>query len=143
MSSEKKHVLLSIKPQYAKLIVIGLKTIELRTKVPELHNGDTLAFYESSPVKMVTFIAEVDKVIVAKPELLWEQYHESLGLSKQVYDDYFYNREFAYGIQLRSVTKIQPISLSSICGEATNAPQSFRYLSSHEYQMIEHLAIHE
>ncbi len=136
--SSKKNVLLSIKPQYAKLIKEGSKTIELRTKIPKLSNGDNLIFYESSPVKMVTFTAEVDEVIVAKPEFLWEQHHESLGLSKQVYDDYFYNREFAYGILLRRVTIVNPTSLDTIFGKETSPPQGFRYLSSDEFKKTGH-----
>lgn len=134
--SSKKYVLLSIKPQYAKLIKEGSKTIELRTKIPKLSKGDSLIFYETSPVQKVTFTAEVDEVIVSNPEHLWKQHHDALGLSKQLYDDYFNEREFAYGLLLRGVTVIQPASLDSVFGKETSPPQGFRYLSNDEYKLV-------
>lgn len=138
--TSKKYVLFSIKPPYAKLILEGSKTIELRTKIPKLQKGDVLVFYESSPVKMITFTAEVDIVIIAKPEILWNQYHASLGLSKQSYDSYFKNRELAYGIILQKASAIQPTPLDSILGKGQRPPQSFVYLSSDEYELIKHLS---
>ena len=78
---------------------------------------------------MITIIAEVDKIIIAKPEILWDQHHSSLGLSKQLYDDYFEKRELAHGILLSKVTPIQPAPLDFILGKAQRPPQSYWYLS--------------
>lgn len=134
--TSKRYVLFSIKPPYAKLILEGSKTIELRTKIPKLQKGDILVFYESSPVKMITFTAEVDKVIIAKPEILWNQYHASLGLSKQSYDSYFKNHELAYGIRLSNIIAIQHAPIDSILGKEQRPPQSFRYLSLDVFESI-------
>ena len=134
--SSKKYVLLSIKPQYAKLIKEGSKTIELRTKIPKLIKGDSLIFYETLPVQKVTFTAVVDEIIVSKPEHLWKRYHEALGLSKQSYDNYFQDHEFAYGLLLKGVTIIQPTTLDSVFGKKTCPPQGFRYMSSNEYKLV-------
>ena len=138
--TSKRYVLFSIKPPYAKLILEGSKTIELRTKIPKLQKGDILVFYESSPVKKITFTAEVDEVIITKPEMLWDQHHPTLGLSKQSFDSYFKNHELAYGIKLSKVTAIQPTPLDSIFGKEQRPPQSFRYLSSDEYELIKRLS---
>lgn len=136
MKPERKHVLFSIKPMYAKLIILGSKTIELRTRIPSLQKGDVVVFYESLPVQKVTCYAEVKKVEAERPTKLWDDHHGDMALSKEVYDDYFMNRSIAYGIVLKNVTKILPTPLHEISPEIV-APQSYRYLSREEFKIVE------
>ena len=136
MKSERKHILFSIKPMYAKLITFGSKTIELRTRIPSLRKGDVVVFYESSPVQKVTCYAEVKKVEAELPNKLWDDYHGDMGLSKEDYDDYFLNRSIAYGIVLKNITRIRPTPLHEISPEIV-APQNYRYLSEEEFKIVE------
>ena len=55
-------VLISIKPKFADLIKSKKKTIEFRTRTSFKLNKAKLYFYESTPVKKVTFSAKVKKV---------------------------------------------------------------------------------
>ena len=64
---DKKYVLMSIKPVYAKLIKSGQKTIELRRIAPKVKSGDILVIYESSPVKRVTAFCEIEAMVVTEP----------------------------------------------------------------------------
>lgn len=121
---------------YAKLIILGSKTIELRTRIPSLRKGDIVVFYESLPVQKVTFYAEVKIVEAERPNKLWDDHHGDMGLSKESYDDYFLNRSIAYGIVLKNITKVRPIPLHEI-SPVIVAPQNYRYLSKEEFKIVE------
>ena len=55
-------VLMSIKPKWADLIKSKKKTIELRTRASFKLNNARVYFYESKPVKKVTFSATVKNI---------------------------------------------------------------------------------
>ena len=61
--AEKRYLLMSIKPVYAKKIKRKEKSIELRCSSPKVSSGDILVIYESSPVQRVTAYCEIDSII--------------------------------------------------------------------------------
>ena len=58
LSTLKRNVLISVRPLYAKEIVEGRKTVELRRKFPGTEAaGGTVVIYSSSPVRAVVAVA--------------------------------------------------------------------------------------
>ena len=58
-----QDVLLSVKPQYANLIVDGIKSVELRRKFPtDLRQGTRCLIYSSSPTQKVIGECKIETV---------------------------------------------------------------------------------
>ena len=133
---DRKFVLMSIKPQYAKLIKSGEKTNKLRKIAPKVNAGDILIVYESMPVKRITAFCTIDEVIIAEPEKLWERANEASGLSHDSFMRYFEGKSHAAGIKLRNVHLLkEPKPLSAISMNL-RAPQSYRYLNQKEFLIL-------
>lgn len=132
----KKYVLMSIKPVYAELIKSGKKTIELRRIAPKVNSGDILVIYESSPVKRITAYCEIDSVITAEQNQLWEMAQDSAGVTLDSFTNYFKGKVHAVGIKL-GIPQILSTSKELIEVAADlRAPQSYRYLTQDQFKKI-------
>ena len=132
----KNVLLLSIKPQYAKKIFDGSKTVELRRIKPKhLKDGDLILVYESAPVKALVGAFEVEKVIEDSIGRLWKKVENKSAISRDEYDSYFEGASTGVGIFVRDVWKLpSPISLENLKQEPYlfTPPQSFRYATDSE-----------
>ena len=133
---DKKYVLMSIKPIYAEMIKSGKKTVELRRVAPKVRAGDILVIYESSPVKRVTSYCEIESVIIAEPDGLWEMVRNEAGLTYDSFTDYFNGKLQAVGIKLGKPQMLKDSKVLSVVSEKLQAPQSYRYLTQEQFQSI-------
>lgn len=133
---DKKYILMSIKPVYAEQIKSGQKTIELRRIAPKVKSGDVLIIYESSPVKQITAFCEIETIIVAEPNKLWETAKGVAGLSYDSFARYFDGKSQAVGIKLGKVKKMRAPKELSVISVDMQAPQSYRYLSRDQFQIL-------
>lgn len=128
-----KILIVSIKPQYAEKIFNGEKTIELRKSAPRrVEKGSYMLIYVTAPVKELWGICKIESIIEDNPELLWENFGEKTGISKQEYDNYYGGNCNAFGIQLKDIknllsSSIQLDHLKKIIPEFM-PPQTYRYL---------------
>jgi type I restriction enzyme S subunit len=128
-------ILLSIKPIHADKIISGQKIFEYRRKIPAM-TIEYIAIYSSSPVKKVTALAKVVNVVTESPAKLWDITHEGGAISKEAFDNYFNGLLIAHAFKFGQITKlISPIPLN-IINKSIHPPQSFRYLSCNELQII-------
>lgn len=74
-------VLLSIKPQYARLIIDGSKRVEFR-KTRFSRTPTQAIVYAGSPVMRVLGHVEVAEVRVDSPEALWSRYADATALER-------------------------------------------------------------
>ncbi len=133
---DRKFVLMSIKPRYAELIKSGEKTIELRRVAPKVNPGDVLVIYESTPVQKITSFCEIDEMIITEPEKLWERSCGTTGLSHDSFKRYFEGKSQAVGIKLKNVKVLENPKILSAISMDLRAPQSYRYLSQMEFQVL-------
>lgn len=133
---DKKYVLMSIKPVYAKLIKSGQKTIELRRIAPKVKAGDILVIYESSPVKRVTAFCEIETMIVTEPIKLWETARDSACLTHDSFAEYFEGKMQAVGIKLGKVQMLNIPKELRVISENLQAPQSYRYLTPEQFRIL-------
>ncbi|AYF45728.1 Cro/Cl family transcriptional regulator [Halobacteriovorax sp. BALOs_7] len=130
MENSKKEILLSVKPQYANLLVDGIKTIELRKKFPmDLENGTKVYVYSSFPQKMVIGEVLVEKVEKLSIEDLWRESATKAMISWTDFKKYYSSHEEGYAIHVSSAKRYEkPIMLAEVHSNVTQAPQSYRYL---------------
>jgi predicted transcriptional regulator len=101
-----RTLLMSLRPQFADLMIKGRKTIEFRRRFSKQYEGATIVFYITSPVKQFMFTAVVARVDHQKKEDLWNVYEEDGGISRDLFDRYFSGISHGYAIQLSNVAMI-------------------------------------
>ncbi len=140
VSQGSKAIVLSIKPKYANLILLGKKTVEFR-RAWAAHEVSTIAIYASSPVCGLVGVVSVSEIIRAKPKLLWTYCSKQGGaLSKGELSGYFEGKETGIAVLLEGVRRFsQTIDPRRIIN-GFSPPQSFRYLADSELMKLEQAA---
>lgn len=124
-----RYILLSIKPQYAKLIYGGSKRYEFRRRLPKQMDLPIL-IYESSPVQRITGIVPRAYGLTADRDVLWEKTHAYAGISRETYDAYFGALPVANAIGTYfAYLFTDPIELGTH-GLPKYPPQSFCYVDA-------------
>ena len=133
MNNKKNNLLLiSIKPQYAKKIFEGEKTIELRKSAPQRLDSDSyMLIYVTSPVKELWGVCKIQSIIKNEPEIIWNEYGNVCGISREDFNDYYKEATNGYGIQLKEIKALEnTISLEElrVMIPGFTAPQTYRYI---------------
>lgn len=131
--SERRYLLISVKPVYAEKIKAKEKSIELRCSSPKVSSGDILVIYESSPVQRVTAYCEIESVISMPPAKLWELVKEKAGIAWKAFEDYFSGKKEGVGIYLKDVKTLSSPQPLSVISKDFSAPQSYRYISEEQF----------
>ncbi|HMJ67365.1 MAG TPA: hypothetical protein VK508_00640 [Cyclobacteriaceae bacterium] len=120
-------VLLSIKPEYANKIFDGTKKYEFRKIMFRNSNITTVVVYSSSPVQQVIGEFEIDNILSSAPKDVWTKTKEFSGISKELFFEYFADKEVAHAIKIKSVKKYKkPLNIKSEFN--VSPPQSYLYL---------------
>jgi predicted transcriptional regulator len=127
----KKHLFISVKPEFAKKIIAKEKKIELRKVKPRVKTNDYVIIYASSPLKSVVGFGIVQQIIETSPEQMWKKYSSILGIDKSRFDNYYNGKEKAIGIKIKEIHSIPPIHLDDLRNVTPNfqPPQVYRYVS--------------
>lgn len=127
----KNVLVISIKPEYMKLILAGKKSIELRKCKPSLPKDDIIvALYCTSPVKAVVGFCLLDELIEDSPSSLWSRFSEFVGIDKTAYQAYYSENSKAVGLRLNSIYELEnQLSLDKIREEVPGftPPQTYKY----------------
>jgi len=119
---ECRPVLMSIQPQWSRLIQDGTKTIELRRQRSGCEPGTKVAIYTSFPVKRVEALATVATVHALPPEKLWRAVGSRSASTRDDFFNYLGDLDVAYGIEFSDVKLLTPLPLDR------PGPQSWCYL---------------
>ena len=120
-------VIISIKPQYVKRILDGIKNFEYRKSVPK-QRFNRVYIYESAPTKKIVAYFKVKRIFSASPNAIWNDTFGQSGLSRKDFDSYFLGKENAYALEISELHVFkQPISPQKLWPEF-KAPQSFCYV---------------
>ncbi len=124
-------LLISVKPQYADLILTGEKEVELRRSKPRVAIGSAVLIYATSPSCSLHGLCQVEEVVQEKPSELWDRWGALTGVSLQTFRAYFEGVDRAVGIRLGAAQLLaRPIPLSDLRDRLSgfHPPRSFRYL---------------
>jgi predicted transcriptional regulator len=121
------RVLLSIKPQYAKLIFEGVKKFEYRRTIFKNPKVKTVLVYASAPVKKVIGEFEIENVLNEDLNSLWKKTKAQAGIDENYFYQYFDNKSKGFAIKIKKVKKYRiPKCIKKDFN--LNPPQSFVYL---------------
>lgn len=119
-------IVLSIKPQYVKLILDKSKKYEFR-KIRCKQDIKKIYIYETAPKMKVVAEVEVLEILERTPKEIWNICNEYGGISKKEYDIYYSNSKIAIAYKLGYIKKYEiPKTLQQF--GIKSAPQSFVYV---------------
>ena len=127
----KKDLLLSIHSEYAKNIVKGHKTIELRRKFPifEKKESKKIFIYACSPISKIIGECNLKEVKKFSLKKLWTETHLPAMIDSKSFKKYFKGCDFGFALYLKNPVKYKHfVGLKQIFGKNSFPPQSFRYI---------------
>ena len=133
-----KNFLMSVRPQYAALILNGEKTVELRRRFPDIGSvGATVFIYSSSPIRAIvghTKIKDVQKLSV--PEI-WKAHSDAACISRKDFYRYFSGIKFGFAIMLGAVKPMVLVTANDLESQfGIVPPQSYRYVAKNFLSLI-------
>ena len=125
------RLLVSVRPRFAREIMLGTKRVELRRVRPAVGPGDEIVIYETSPTCAVVCRAVVDEVLSGPVARLWRRVGSVSGMARSEFLAYYRGVENGFAIRLHGVESLDvPVSLHTLrrAGPGFAPPQSYHYL---------------
>lgn len=143
---ERAHIVISVKPKYAALMLSGQKTVELRRRAIHVEPGARVWIYATIPEGRIAAVATVGRVITSEPAYIWRLYKDSVGISSEEFGEYFRGSAQACAIVLSNVQAIVPalhLEKLRIGTKPFHPPQFFKRLreGSAELKLLESLSV--
>jgi predicted transcriptional regulator len=124
---ELMNALLSIKPEFADLILDGTKKYEYRRRVFG-RPVERIFVYASSPHQQIVGEIEVARIHSASPSAIWRKTRGAAGISHSYFIEYFAERREAHAIEVASVTVYDgPVNPYDLFTDFV-PPQSYMYV---------------
>jgi predicted transcriptional regulator len=127
------YVVISIKPNYASLIVDGTKQVEFRRRFPRAFTAGRAIFYISSPTRAIAMVARITAVRRATPKELWREFSEIGGTNRSDFNAYFTGAATGVALildQIRPLPVSIPLSDPRLRAANFKPPQSLAVLPS-------------
>ena len=122
------NVILSIRPNFCKMIFSGQKKYEYRKRVFTRSDVDKVYIYATKPICRIVGYFTIAAMIEDSPNVMWQMTHEGSGITKEYFDAYFKNCDMAHAIKIGEVVKLDnPIDPKKVIKNFT-APQNYRYV---------------
>lgn len=126
---------MSIRPQYARAIVNGSKTVEFR-KRPLAKDVTHVVIYSTVPDRAVIGVFSIAGQETLPPAKLWDSFAKCGGIDKNSFFEYYGDHECGTGIRVDQVHKLDcALDLRADLG-VMHPPQSFQYLPTSTFQRI-------
>ncbi len=126
---KEQTLLMSLRPEFAELILQGRKTVEFRRKFSNKYKDATIVFYITRPVQQFMFTATITQVDHSQKKRLWNMSQQKCGISQEAFYQYFSGIDYGYAIHLSNI-KLVPNQLvlehaKKVCPQL-RPPQSFQ-----------------
>jgi predicted transcriptional regulator len=138
--TQRRDLLVSIRPNYVEKIASGLKTVELRRRFSEDAVGAIILIYSTSPTQAIVGSATIKGVRKQGLNALWQQYGEAACIDRPAFNAYFRGLAEGYAILLGDVRVFARAVAAADLKEKFGfvAPQSFMYLRQEYYPLLKH-----
>lgn len=137
--SDCSDILISVSPIYTRAILSGRKTVELRRRRMHVQRGTRIWIYSKVPVGSVEATAVVDKICQADPESLWSEFQQTVGISRDAFDEYFAGCTRGCAVVLREISPVRPaLGLAHLRAEfdGFQPPQFFKRLRLDQIKVL-------
>lgn len=133
-----KALFLSVKPKFARAILEGRKTVEVRRKFPQVPGGTVVVLYSSSPEKAVLGTVRLKQTTRVDPGAVWEMYGECIAIERDALAHYLDGAAASTVLEVEDPqTWARPVALSTLRELlGVEPPQSFRYLAPEQLEII-------
>jgi predicted transcriptional regulator len=133
-----RALFLSIKPHFARAILEGRKTVEVRRKFPSVPAGTVVVLYSSSPEKAVLGTVRLRQATRVDPSQVWARYANHIDIAQNALEIYLKGAGTSTVLEVEDPEPWdQPVTLRElrrILG--VEPPQSFRYLAPEQVALI-------
>lgn len=131
----KNFALISIKPQYARKIILGEKIYEFRRRAPKALPLN-LFIYSTSPDKSIIGIGTVNEIIEDDLTSLWNRCSAGAGIDKELFMEYFNGLNRGNALIIEKITVFdKPINPKDIFDDFA-PPQSYYYLDEIDASLL-------
>mgnify|MGYP000869834438 CR=1 FL=1 len=121
------QAVISIKPEFVKEIVNGRKRFEYRKsffkKTPK-----KCYIYATKPVGKVIGFFTIKQILRDDPEKIWKLTKEKSGITKDFFDQYFFERDKAIAIEIENVTVFKKPKDYKEIDPSGRIPQTYKSL---------------
>ena len=135
-------VMVSLKPEFAKAVAEGRKTVELRRRFPTVAPGAWLVIYATQPVGAVVGISRIECVESRSVSSIWRKHRSRAAISKPKFHSYFAAQTHGYAVLLGEYEPVGPIASGEVKQIIPGfcPPQSWRYLDFHALEALRTLS---
>lgn len=122
MEGKGKKIMVSIRPEYAKMIFEGGKRFEYRKSICQ--DATAMVIYATAPVSKVVGEVEIKGIEKGSFEELWDRTKHASGIGRSALEKYFEEHGTCYAYSLGKVRKFsspRPVSSYGL----SRAPQSW------------------
>ncbi|GAA5207555.1 ASCH domain-containing protein [Microbacterium kyungheense] len=126
-----RALLLSVRPRFARALLDGTKTAEIRRRFPNVPEGMTVIIYASSPEKAVLGTMRARRLIRSNTEKIWRDYSDVIGIENSELTEYLEGASECSVLELDAPERwSRSVGLAELRHLLHVEPaQSFRYLS--------------
>lgn len=137
-----RALLLSVRPRFARALLAGTKTVEIRRRFPEVPPSMAVAIYSTSPQKAILGTMRARKLVRSNAEDIWRDYGAVMGLEQSELNQYLHGARECSVLELdRPILWPRPVNLDTLRRLLSVEPaQSFRYLTGRQLVRLEELA---
>ena len=131
---KKQYVLMSLKPEYWKLIMSGGKSSELR-KVAWKNSNSNVVIYLSRPISGIVGLVSVNSIVKRPVTVIRECLLKDISISELELNNYLGAREDAAIINIKRATEFKSyitLDVLSMC----HPPQNYCYLTVGQFKHI-------
>ncbi|MBB5576976.1 MULTISPECIES: ASCH domain-containing protein [Rhizobium] len=134
-----ENAIISIRPKFVQAIVSGVKTVEVRRRIPPIQAGTTLWIYATLPIGAVVAVAVAVQIFRGHPDELWASFGAETGITKEDFDSYFEGTASGVCIYLGHVREISPIPIRQLRSMRVgfNPPQVISKITAEEARFLE------
>lgn len=123
-------VLLSIRPEFAELILNGKKRYEFRRVCFQNPSVRSVLIYATLPIGKIVGQFDIKEIISDTPSKVWERTGTSGGITRSLFSKYFAGKSIAHALAVCNIKRFRrPMDLSEIVPSGI-PPQSFCYVSA-------------
>ena len=134
-TSNKRIVLIAIRPRFAESIIKGEKKVEFR-KVRFREKVSHVVIYASKPIQRILGYFQVPNIAEDSPEHLWARYHYVSGMRYDEFRNYYASSDKGIAIEVGNIWQLKkPVPISKL-DKSIITPQSFAYLTHEIFEMI-------
>lgn len=133
-----EDILISVDDRYARSMLAGSKTVELRRRILRIAPGTRVWVYAKVPRAHIELVAIASSVEVGPPIRLWQRYEAQIAVSHCEFADYFAGVAVGCAIVFSDIFPLQPsIKLSELRGISGtfHPPQFFKRLDKNTREL--------